>query len=80
MLVAISTFGTHRSHSLREHLFTDRQTDTHTQTDYNNPPAHARGLIIGTSFESYGIICLLQEPPDLSLQVNKKFECNIGIA
>ena len=28
-------------------LQTDRQTDTHTHTptDYNNPPAHARGLI-----------------------------------
>ena len=31
----------------------DRQTDTnthttHTQTDYNNPPAHARGLITAT--------------------------------
>ena len=49
MLLHISTFGTHRSHGLRENMFTDRQTDTHThthtQTDYNNPPAHARGLM-----------------------------------
>ena len=36
MFLHISTFGNHRSHGLRENLFTDRQTDTPTQTDYNN--------------------------------------------
>ena len=38
LLLYISKFGTYSSHCLRENLFTDRQTDTHTQTDYNNPP------------------------------------------
>ena len=27
------------------HTHTHTDTQTHTQTDYNNPPAHARGLI-----------------------------------
>ena len=49
VLVHTSTLGTHSRHGSRENMFTDRQTHTHshthTHTNYNNPPAHARGLI-----------------------------------
>ena len=52
LLLHISKFGTDSSHGLRENMFTARQPDRHTQTEYNNPPVHARGLITSHAYRA----------------------------